>query len=61
MAIFGITTRYVWFAIPLTGFFIGKYLDDQETLRMTNFRDKSKLYGGRVKEGEAPSWPSVMY
>ncbi|XP_045510259.1 uncharacterized protein LOC123705508 [Colias croceus] len=57
MAIFGITTRYVWFAVPMTGFFIGKYLDDQETLRMTNFRDKSALYGGRVKEGDAPSWP----
>ncbi|KAI5646977.1 MNLL subunit domain-containing protein [Phthorimaea operculella] len=57
MAIFGITTRYVWFAVPFTGYFIGKYLDDQETLRMTNFRDKSALYGGRVKEGDPPSWP----
>ncbi|OWR54279.1 uncharacterized protein LOC116777404 [Danaus plexippus] len=57
MAIFGITTRYLWISVPLTGFFIGKYLDDQETLRMTNFRDKSALYGGRLKEGDPPSWP----
>ncbi|CAG9782376.1 unnamed protein product [Diatraea saccharalis] len=57
MALFGITTRYVWFAVPLSGFFFGKFLDDQETLRMTNFRDKSCLYGGRVKEGDLPSWP----
>ncbi|XP_045531094.1 uncharacterized protein LOC123718534 [Pieris brassicae] len=57
MAIFGITSRYMLFAVPLTGFFIGKYIDDQETLRMTNFRDKSALFGGNVKEGDAPSWP----
>ncbi|XP_059059798.1 uncharacterized protein LOC131853025 [Achroia grisella] len=57
MAIFGITTRYVWGLIPLTGYFIGKFLDDQETLRMVNFRDKSCLYGGKVKEGDPPSWP----
>ncbi|XP_013184847.1 uncharacterized protein LOC106130539 [Amyelois transitella] len=57
MGLFGITTQYIWFAVPLTGFFIGKFLDDQETLRMTKFRDKSCLYGGRVKEGDPPSWP----
>lgn len=57
MAIFGITTRYVWFVVPLSGFFFGKFLDDQETLRMTSFRDKSALFGGKVKEGDPPSWP----
>lgn len=57
MALFGITSRYIWFAVPLTGYYLGKYLDDQETLRMTNFRDKSALYGGRIKEADAPSWP----
>lgn len=57
MGVFGITPRYIWFAVPITGYLIGKYLDDQETLRMTNFRDKSHLYGGRVKEGDPPSWP----
>ncbi|XP_037978154.2 NADH dehydrogenase [ubiquinone] 1 beta subcomplex subunit 1 [Plutella xylostella] len=57
MAIFGITARYVYFAFPMTGFAIGWYLDHQETLRMTSFRDKSMLYGGNVPEGGAPSWP----
>ncbi|XP_041987032.1 uncharacterized protein LOC121738845 [Aricia agestis] len=57
MAIFGITARYLWIAVPLTGFYIGKLLDDAETLRMTSFRDKSRLYGGKVKEGDPPSWP----
>ncbi|GBP69972.1 hypothetical protein EVAR_50741_1 [Eumeta japonica] len=50
MAIFGITPRYLWFGLPLTGYFIGSYIDHQETLRMTNFRDKSALFGGKVKE-----------
>ncbi|XP_048006078.1 uncharacterized protein LOC125241572 [Leguminivora glycinivorella] len=57
MALFGITTRYIWVAVPLTGFFIGKYVDDQETLRMTNYRDKSCLYGANKKECDPPSWP----
>ncbi|PZC77606.1 uncharacterized protein LOC110376630 [Helicoverpa armigera] len=57
MAVFGITLRYVWFAVPMGGYFVGKYLDDQETLRMTNFRDKSKLYGPKYKAGDPPSWP----
>ncbi|XP_026742389.1 uncharacterized protein LOC113504326 [Trichoplusia ni] len=57
MALFGITLRYVWFAVPMGGFMIGKFLDDQETLRMTNFRDKSSLYGGLVEDGEKPTWP----
>lgn len=57
MAIFGITKQYIWFAVPITGYLFGTYLDHQETLRMTNFRDKSALYGGKVKEGDAPTWP----
>lgn len=57
MALFGITREYLWFGVPLLGFYIGKFLDDQETLRMTRFRDKSALFGRTLKEGEAPSWP----
>lgn len=57
MALFGLTREYLWFGVPMIGYFIGKFLDDQETLRMTNFRDRSALYGGYVKEGEKPSWP----
>lgn len=41
-------------AIPLTGFAIGMFLDNQETLRMTRYRDKSALYG---REVDRPSWP----
>lgn len=40
------------------GYGIGSYLDYQETLRMTLFRDKSALYGRQLKEGEEPSWPT---
>lgn len=51
------TRDTLWFGVPLLGFFIGKFLDDQETLRMTRYRDKSALFGGNVKEGDPPSWP----
>ncbi|PSN54551.1 hypothetical protein C0J52_07114 [Blattella germanica] len=57
MALFGITRQYVWTALPMTGFMIGWWLDRQETLRMTRFRDKSALFGRELKAGEAPSWP----
>lgn len=42
----------------LSGYGFGAYLDYQETLRMTLFRDKSALYGRELKEGEQPSWPT---
>lgn len=53
----GITRQYIWTLLPLTGFAIGWYLDAKETERMTLFRDKSVLYGGRTKPGDLPSWP----
>lgn len=34
----------------------GKFLDDIENTRLTRFRDKSALYGGKVKPGDPPSW-----
>jgi len=43
-------------SLPLVGFFIGKFFDDQETERMTMFRDKSALYGRELAEGEKPTW-----
>ncbi|KAF6200846.1 hypothetical protein GE061_005293 [Apolygus lucorum] len=52
-----IAKSYLALVIPLAGFFVGKYLDDQETLRMTRFRDKSALYGRKLAPGEQPSWP----
>lgn len=54
--VLGLTRQYVWFALPLTGFYLGLFLEHKETERMSMFRDKSALYGGRLKEGEKPSW-----
>lgn len=53
MAIFGFTRHYWVGIIPLSGFALGWFLDEQETQRMTRFRDKSVLYGGPV---DKPSW-----
>lgn len=53
----GFTKEYVWVSVPLIGFCIGGYLDRQETLRLTKFRDRSALFGRELKEGEKPSWP----
>lgn len=50
-------TELKWALLPFTGGAIGWYLDYQETLRLTLFRDKSMLYGRVLKEGEKPSWP----
>lgn len=57
-ALFGLTWEYFAAAIPISfGAWFGKFLDDQETLRMTLFRDRSALYGGLVKPEDPPSWP----
>lgn len=61
MAIFGITREYVWFLMPVAFGMFGKFLDDQETLRMTMFRDKSALFGRTLKDGEQPSWPTRVF
>nr|XP_050857646.1 NADH dehydrogenase [ubiquinone] 1 beta subcomplex subunit 1 [Vespula vulgaris]XP_050857647.1 NADH dehydrogenase [ubiquinone] 1 beta subcomplex subunit 1 [Vespula vulgaris]XP_050857648.1 NADH dehydrogenase [ubiquinone] 1 beta subcomplex subunit 1 [Vespula vulgaris]XP_050857649.1 NADH dehydrogenase [ubiquinone] 1 beta subcomplex subunit 1 [Vespula vulgaris] len=49
--------NYFPFALPITGFLIGSYLDHQENLRLTKFRDKSALYGREVASGQPHSWP----
>lgn len=36
---------------------VGGYLEREDDLRNTKFRDKSALYGGTVKPGDPPSWP----
>ena len=46
------------FACVILGFNIGSLIDRSDTNSMVIFRDKSSLYGGRVKEGDPPSWPS---
>lgn len=43
--------------LPFVGFGIGWFLDRKETERMVRFRDKSSLYGRKLKEDEAPTWP----
>lgn len=55
--IFGITKQYAWGVLPFIGFGLGWFLDHQETLRMTIYRDRSSLYGRQLKSGEEPSWP----
>ncbi|XP_024220093.1 NADH dehydrogenase [ubiquinone] 1 beta subcomplex subunit 1 [Halyomorpha halys] len=50
--------KQYWLVVfPLTGFLIGKYIDDFESSRMVRFRDKSALYGRVLAPGEKPSWP----
>ncbi|XKL68921.1 hypothetical protein PGB90_006690 [Kerria lacca] len=43
--------------IPVIAFFIGDYIDNQDQYRMIKYRDRSGLYGGRVKPGDPPTWP----
>ncbi|XP_046734486.1 NADH dehydrogenase [ubiquinone] 1 beta subcomplex subunit 1 [Diprion similis] len=57
MAILGFTREMFLMVVPLTGYAFGAWIDRQETLRMTRFRDKSALYGRTLAPGEPPSWP----
>lgn len=45
------------YIVPFIALGIGAYLDHQDNLRMTRFRDKTALYGHELKPGEKPSWP----
>lgn len=49
--------KTLWCTIPFIGFGFGWWIDNQETERMTLFRDKSALYKRDRQPGEAPSWP----
>lgn len=42
----------------IVGFNIGALVDRSDTNSMVIYRDRSALYGGKVKEGDQPSWPS---
>lgn len=46
-----------WGIFPVIGYAAGWFLDRKETERLTLFRDKSALYGRKLREGEPPSWP----
>ncbi|XP_037050961.1 uncharacterized protein LOC119084910 [Bradysia coprophila] len=53
----GVNKQWFYYLVPLAGFYLGSILDRMETERMVMFRDKSDLYGRKLKEGEQPSWP----
>ncbi|KAK9499758.1 hypothetical protein O3M35_002734 [Rhynocoris fuscipes] len=57
MTVAQIMKSFALLAIPFSGMYIGRILDQQETLRMTRFRDKSALYGRTLGPDEKPSWP----
>lgn len=44
------------FAMMAVLFIFGKYMDDSEIRRMSDFRNKSKLFGRERKEGDYDPW-----
>lgn len=46
------------FASVFLGAIIGGILDRSDSNKMVYFRDRSRLYGRELKDGERPSWPS---
>ena len=51
-----LTTYVVWTGIVALAGYVGNTLEANERDRCSRFRDKSKMFGGHKKEGEAPSW-----
>nr|AGR53519.1 putative NADH dehydrogenase [Dolomedes mizhoanus] len=48
--------EYWKMSIPIALFFVGKYLDDLETARMSDYMNKSKMFGRELKPGEYSPW-----
>lgn len=46
------------FFCAIFGWNIGAIVDRSDTESMVIWRDRSALYGGKVKETDPPSWPS---
>lgn len=46
------------FFTAFVAFNLGSVFDRSDTHKMVFFRDRSRLYGRELKEGEAPTWPS---
>ena len=46
----------VWAVIVTGGCYAVNELERNEKDRCNKFRDKSQMFGGKVKEGDAPSW-----
>ena len=51
-----LTSYAFWFAALAGITVVANEIDQTERDRTSRFRDKSKMFGGNVKEGEAPSW-----
>ena len=50
---------YAFWTVATAAAVVGcNYLEQNDRDRCSRFRDKSKMFGGNVKEGEAPSWGS---
>lgn len=46
----------VWAGIVGGGMLFFNELEQNERDRCSKFRDRSQMFGGKVKEGDAPSW-----
>ena len=51
-----LSTYAVWAVIVGGGILACNELEQNERDRCNKFRDKSQLFGGKVKEGDPPSW-----
>ena len=51
-----LSTYAVWGAIVTGGSLFFNEVEQNERDRCSKFRDKSQMFGGNVKEGDAPSW-----
>ncbi|KAG8193284.1 hypothetical protein JTE90_003771 [Oedothorax gibbosus] len=51
-----------WLAIlPFGGFMFGRWFDKQETIRMSEFADKSYMYGRKERvEGDYSPWDKYL-
>ena len=51
-----LSTYAVWGAIVTGGCIFFNEVEQNERDRCSKFRDRSQMFGGKVKEGDAPSW-----
>lgn len=49
-------TRYWRLSYAIVGCMFGRYIDTSETIRMSDFANKSKLYGRELNPGEETGW-----
>lgn len=51
-----LSTYAVWGAFVTGSIFFFNEVEQNERDRCSKFRDRSQMFGGKVKEGDAPSW-----